>query len=242
MLKPDSYDLELNIYDDTKIIITKNQCSVSGDFFEYYKKHILPKNVLIVDFLNEIDKNPFKLQNQDIINYGKYIKDLVCEDYLDLYNQDIILKFFCEKSYKLPVEYKTKFQKSLEEINDIWNSINNTFPIFFYRKMDKHLNTRYKFEDISKELKNPNIVPNSLLYDFVKLIGMSTDEFIKAANTGSSAEQETLRKKINRLVDNKINKPFYDFYKTEKIALDLSFNSGNTSFIVQSENGEALML
>lgn len=49
-------------------------------------------------------------------------------------------------------------------------------------------------------------------------------------------------KKINRLVNEKINKPFHDFYQTETISLDLSFNAGTISFMVQSEDGEALML
>ena len=91
-------------------------------------------------------------------------------------------------------------------------------------------------------MKNAGASPNSLLYDFVKLIGVLPDDFVAAARSGISAKQESQRKKINRMVDEKINRPFNDFYQTETVSLDLSFNAGNVSFTVQSEEGETLLL
>lgn len=58
---------------------------------------------------------------------------------------------------------------------------------------------------------------------------------------GTSPKQETLWQRINRLVNDKINISFRDFYQTEIINLDLSFNAGVVSFVIQSEGGETLM-
>ena len=116
-------------------------------------------------------------------------------------------------------------------------------PVFFYRKADKHLSTSYKLEDVEKELRGgPTVAPNSLLYDFVKLIEIPFEDFITAARSGSSSKQVSLRRKINRLVNGKINIPFHSFYQTETITLDLEFNGGIVSFVVRSEDGEALMI
>lgn len=112
----------------------------------------------------------------------------------------------------------------------------------FYRKADKHLNTSYKVEEVEKELQGAGIAPNSLLYDFVRLIDVNSNDFITAVRSGSSPMQETLRRRINKQVENKINKPFHDFYQTETITLYLAFNAGVISFVVESEDGEALML
>ena len=63
-----------------------------------------------------------------------------------------------------------------------------------------------------------------------------------AVRSGSLPSQESLRRRINRLVNDKINTPFRNFYQTETITLDLGFNAGVVSFVVTSEDGEALML
>lgn len=83
----------------------------------------------------------------------------------------------------------------------------------FYRKADKHLNTSYKLDDVEKQLKGPAVAPDSLLYDFVKLIGVSPDDFVAAVRSGSLPKQESLRRRINRLVNDKINAPFAIFIR-----------------------------
>lgn len=130
----------------------------------------------------------------------------------------------------------------MENAIDKWFLIKKVFPVFFFRNADKHLNTTYKLEDIDKELMNPLSVPNSLLHNLIKLIGVSHEEFLLAAKSGIQPVQETARQRINRLVNEKINKEFHDFYQTEQISLYISFNLNGVSFMVQSADGEALML
>ena len=133
-------------------------------------------------------------------------------------------------------------KNSVDIAKEKWLQIIGLLPSFFYRKADKHLNTSYKLEDVEKELKSSSAAPNSLLFDFVKLIGIPQEDFLLASRSGSSARQESLRRRINKLVEEKINKPFRDFYLTESITLDLGFNAGVVSFAVRSEDGEALLL
>ena len=152
------------------------------------------------------------------------------------------MEFFHARVSKIPADRREEFGEKLGRARDAWFAISCMLPVFFYRKADKHLNTSYKLEDVEKELKGPAVAPNSLLYDFVKLIGVSAEDFVTAVRSGSLPKQETLRRRINRLVNDKINTPFHDFYQTETITLDLGFNSGVVSFVVQSEDGEALML
>ena len=159
-----------------------------------------------------------------------------------MYQQQKSLNFFRTRTTKIPVEYREEFEHKLDSIYNTWSEIKSMFPVFFYRKSDKHLNTLYKLEDVEKELKASTVAPNSLLYDFVKLLGISVEDFVLAVRTGNIPKQESLRRKINRLVEEKINRPFHDYYQTEKINLDLGFNAGVLSFAVQSEDGEALML
>ena len=164
------------------------------------------------------------------------------KEQLDLHRRTFSLEFLSSRTRKLSAEYRSQFQETLHVALDTWSMLLCMFPRFFYRKSDKHLSAKYKMEEVEKELKSPTAAPNSLLYNFVKLIGVSSEEFIEAVRSGSVATQESLRRRINRLVDKIINKPFSEFYRTEKIKLDLSFNAGVVSFAVQSDDGEALML
>ena len=127
----------------------------------------------------------------------------------------------------------------------IYRKKGDVFYIVFlhrFRRADKHLRTTYKADEIEKELKSPASYPTSLLPDLVKLIEVSNDEFILAAKTGILPQQGTLRRRINRLIDTKINQEFRKFYEIEEIKLDIEFNAGIISFMVRSGDGETLSL
>ncbi len=241
-LKPTSDEIRRGLVDETKVIITKERCTVAGGFLEFCRQNIMTYFGAIVDILNELGNNPFQLKDQDLVRYRSYKKELEQEESLDLYRRTLALKFLYSQMTRIASEYKEKLKEALDTAQEIWYSLLDMFPTFFYRNSDKHLESSYKFEEIEKETKNATIVPNSLLHDFVKLIEISPDDFISACKTGTTPNQETLRKRINRFVNEKINKPFHDFYQTETISLDLSFNGGVISFMVQSEDGEALTL
>lgn len=241
-LKPDAKETADGICSDTLVEISKTQCTITGGFLDYYLQHAWHHFEAVINFLDEINTNPMQLKDQELTSYKSYRQEFLQKESLDLYRRMTALEFFHARVSKIPADRREAFGEKLGCARDVWFTISCMFPVFFYRKADKHLNTSYKLEDVEKELKGPAVAPNSLLYDFVKLIGVPSEDFITAVRSGSSPKQETLRRRINRLINDKINTPFHDFYQTETITLDLGFNAGIVSFVVQSEDGEALML
>lgn len=241
-LKSDSQEIDEGICSDTMVEISKTQCVVTGGFFDYYIQHVWPKFEMVVKLLEEINTNPMQLKDQELTSYKSYKQEFFQKEKLDLYRRMTALEFFYARVSRVQAERRKEFEDKLGSARNAWFALMCMFPVFFYRKVNKHLNTSYKLEDVEKELKGPTVAPNSLLFDFVKLIGVTPEDFTLATRSGSSAKQETLRRRINKLVNEKINIPFCEFYQTETITLDLGFNSGVVSFVVQSEDGEALML
>lgn len=241
-LKPDTKEIANELHTDTLVEISKSHCTVTGGFLDYYLQHVWSKFDAVVKYLDGINANPLQLKDQELTSYRTYKQELLKNEQIDLYQIMSALEFFRTRIPKLPAERRKEFENTLGSARDSWLDVLGMFPMFFYRKADKHLNTSYKLDDVEKQLKGPAVAPDSLLYDFVKLIGVSPDDFVAAVRSGSLPKQESLRRRINRLVNDKINAPFRNFYQTETITLDLGFNSGVVSFVVTSEDGEALML
>lgn len=241
-LKPNSQEVSEGICSTTSVEITKGHCIITGGFMDYYLQKVFPKFEAIVDFLEGINVNPMKLRDQELNTYKANKQEFMLKEKLDLYRRKKTLDFFRARVSKIPTDYVEEFREKLDCAYNAWSAMLCMLPVFYYRKSHRHLNTSYRIDDVEKELKNPASFPNSLLHDFVKLIGISPEDFAVAVRSGSLPRQETLRRRINRLVNDKINMPFRKFYQTEKITLDLGFNSGVVSFVVQSEDGEALML
>lgn len=242
VLKPDDNEIKKGLSIDTRVEISKNGCVVTGGFWDYYKKCGLVSSMAVANFLNQIGGNPFQLSIQELTSYKKHRDALLQDNKIDIYQHMAALEYFHAKVNNIATEYRDEYKNVLQEARERWFSLLTMFPVFYYRKSDRHLNTMYKFEEVEKELKGSSVAPNSLLYDFVKLVGVSAEDFLEAVRLGTTARQESLRRKINKRIEEKINKPFGDFYQTEKITLDLGFNAGSISFVVQSEEGEALML
>lgn len=241
-LKHDTKEIVNELHTDTLVEISKSHCTVTGGFLDYYLQHVWPKFDAVVKYLDEINANSLQLKDQELTSYRTYKQELLKNEQIDLYQIMSALEFFRTRILKLPSERRKTFENTLSSARDSWSDALGMFPMFFYRKADKHLNTSYKLEDVEKQLKGPAVAPDSLLYDFVKLIGISPNDFVTAVRSGSLPSQESLRRRINRLVNDKINTPFRNFYQTETITLDLGFNAGVVSFVVTSEDGEALML
>lgn len=242
-LKPDVQENAKGLCSDTLVEISKEHCMISGGFFDYYLQKVWPEFEKVVSFLDEINANPMQLRDQELASYRLYKQEFLQREELDLYRRTNALGFLHARDSKIPTDHREDFKEKLGRARDSWNDISCMLPVFFYRKADKHLSTSYKLEDVEKELRGgPTVAPNSLLYDFVKLIEIPFEDFITAARSGSSSKQVSLRRKINRLVNGKINIPFHSFYQTETITLDLEFNGGIVSFVVRSEDGEALMI
>ena len=238
-IKPSSEDIVLS---DTTIILSKNNYELTGGFLDHYHNSVKG----YVDTLNEIIEsfggNPFKLRDQELTNYKAHVTALKDSDSLNVPRFLNALTYFHNKQNSVFAEIRASFVEALENVEAKMHDYLLNLPHFFYRNADKHLQTTYKLEDAEKELKGAAVNPNSLLLSFVSLIGVSNDEFLSAVRSGATPQQVSNRKKISRLVEEKINKPFHDFYQTEKISLDLDFNTNLVSFTVQSEDGAALML
>ena len=241
-LKPSSEDKSVGIDSDTTIEITSTTAAVSGGLLLYYQNSLYHEFKSFADFLEGIGNNPLQLQGQELTTYKKHINELCDNTILDLHHRMVALEFLYARANRFPTASREEYRSKLEEIKNKWVMFVSILPSFFYRKVDKHLNTVYKYADIEKELSTPTSYPNSLLSNLLKAIGTTPDDFLLAARSGSTAPQESMRRKINRLVNDKINIPFNDFYQTEEILLDIGFNSGIVTFSVQSNDGESLFL
>lgn len=242
ILKSTSNDVEIGISADTSIEITKNSYSATGGLLEFYIATFYPLIDEIFELLGALNTNPLQLRDQELSNYQTYYNELKNQSKIDIPLRTNAFDFLSKKADKIAVEKRESLIEKTKQAKEQWLELINKLPVFFYRKSDKHLNTTYKFEDIDKELKNPNSYPNSLLSDLIKVIGVSNDEFLSASRSGITPNQENIRRKINRLINERVNQKFKEFYGTEEIFLDVGFNNGVISFVIQSNNGSALML
>lgn len=242
VLKSTDEDEALGITDDTIIKITKNSYAATGGILSCFLQMVQPYVDTIIEILGGPGVNPMQLRDQEWTNYQTYYNDLKAKDRIDIPRKTAAFDFLQSRVSRIAKEKQDELKKSVDIAKEKWLQIIGLLPSFFYRKADKHLNTSYKLEDVEKEMKSSTAAPNSLLSDFVKLIGIPQEDFLLASRSGSTARQESLRRRINKLVEEKINKPFRDFYLTESITLDLGFNAGVVSFVVRSEDGEALLL
>lgn len=242
VLKPTSNDINMGISADTRIEITKNSYSATGGLLEFYLSTFYPLIDEIFELLGALNANPLQLKDQEWSNYQVYYNEIKNRDKIDIPLRTNTFDFLSRKVEKIAADKREQLIEKSNQTKEQWSELINKLPVFFYRKSDKHLNTTYKFEDIDKELKNPNSYPNSLLSNLIKVIGITNDEFLLASRSGMTNTQESLRRKINRMINEKINQKFNDFYGTEEIFLDMGFNNGTISFVIQSNNGSSLML
>ena len=222
---------------DTKIIISKDSCLATGGILEYYNNNIRQYiNTLIENF----GENPFKLNGNDYTNYHSNILILQKEDSLDIRGINKVFVYLSSHFKKNQV--KGKALQSYSRLKLEWNSTLALLPTIFYRNSDKILKTQYKIDEVKKELSSPNAYPNSLLSDFIKLIKISKEDFIMAVESGTSGPKITIRERINKNIEKKINEKFKYFYTTESISLNVRIDSNTVCFSVQSGEGETLLL
>ena len=242
VLKPSSDEVASGITEDTKVELTCTSAKVTGGFFLYYLQTLHDEFVKFVTFLDEESRNPFQAKDQDLVTYKACKSEMQDSTSLDLYARMETLGFLNTKAGSFPSAKRQDYKDRLELLRNKWFKLLSLLPTFFYRKSDKHLNAIYRLEDVDKELKNAAANPSSLLYSFVELIEIPIDDFLTAVKSSTESRAETLRMRIQRKVEEKINQPFYDFYQTEKVSLHIRFYPNEVSFFVQSDDGEALML
>ena len=242
VLKPSEDDINGGIFEDTKIDISKNGYLATGGLLTYYLREVHPAVEAVTTILGGASANPLQLSDSEYNNYRTYYRELQDKTKIDIPRRTEAFSFLLTRANRIAAEKREPLKQSIETAQSKWQLLIQRLPSFFYRKADKHLSPLYKYEDIEKELKAPNSYPNSLLSDFVRAIGITNEDFLLAAKVGTASTQETVRNRIRRQVDAKINNGFHDFYPTEEVYLDLAFNSGTISFMVQSSNGESLSI
>lgn len=241
-LKPSEKDKDKGMLNDTTIEITKDSYEAVGGILLYIQQVIQSDIETLIGILGPVGTNPLQLRDQEWANYKIYYDELNKKDKLNLPRVTAAFNFIEKRIGKISAEKQDDLKQDIENCKTKWTTIIGALPTFFYRNEDKQLFSKYKYEDVEKELKNPDAVSKSLLDAFVRLIDIPIEDFLLAARPGSSGTQSTIRRRIRNSIEEKINQPFQDFYHTERISLDLDFNGGIISFLVQSENGEALML
>lgn len=242
ILKPSNKDIKSGIIKDTLVEISESKHITTGGMLEYYLQTVYSRLEDLVLLLDSIGTNPFQFNEQNLKKYQDYKKNMLMREYLDIPSINSALAFLQIHVMLFSSEKRDELIQAVEVAKDKWGKMLDIFPIFFCRKSDKHLKEIYELNDIEKELNGHGDISSSLLYDFVKLLDLSFEDFLIAVRPGITPIQETLRRKIKQLVDKTINKQFCDFYQTEKVSLDVSFNSGTITFLVQSANGEAFVL
>ena len=241
VIKPSENDISNGITEDTYINLSKGNYELRGGLFKYFENTVRGSVDAFIAIITGLGSNPFQLRDQDFINYRDYVALLSNKENLNIPKFSYVLSYFHNKSGNVPKEHKEAFVNALTDVEDKIKKLLVLLPSFFFRKTDKHLKTTYKLDEVEKEIK-PTTSSVGLLFDFVNIIGISPDEFISAVKSGSLPQQISIRNKINRLINERINEPFQEFYKTEPIYLGADFNTNTVSFTIQSENGAALLL
>ena len=242
ILKANADEITLGATTDTQIIFKKSEYVATGGILQLYDSIVGDSIFNAIEFLDTLSNNPFQLSAQEITTYQASRSELLKKDSLNIPKITTALEYMKSKISKLGKTHQEEFQRLILGAQKLWFSLIEMIPSVFYRKADKHLNASYKIDEIEKELGNPTFNPNSLLRELVKVIGISTSDFIAASRSGNSATQVSLRRRINKLIDERINKKFKDFYQTEEVSLLFDSNNGISVFAVETNEGQALIL
>lgn len=242
VLKPTQTDVKLGITKDAIIILKKNSFTASGGLLEYYNQVARDAANALLEVLHRNGSNPFKLRDKELTAYSTYVNELKRAEYLNIPQLLTAIDWLHRRSSQIPTELKDDFISAIEALEAKLRSFMAVLPTFFYRKSDRHLKTSYKSDEIEKELNTPSVTTTDLLFSFVTLAKIPYDDFVLASKSGTTPRQATLRDRIKRLVETNINQKFQSFYQTEAITVSLDFNAGTVSFLVQSNDGDTLML
>ena len=215
LLKPSAEDIALGITDESTIEITHDKMTVSGGLLSYYESTISEAVVAVSDMLNLIGGgNPLKLSSHDLPHYQLHKAELSSKDTLDLLHKFVSLQYMVDHRSSIPAASQKAFKETTDNAANHLYHILGLLPQFYFRDSGKNLRTVYKLEDVQKELADGAKGQTSLLYDFVRLIEIPQEDFVLAVQNGNDGRQTSIRSKIKRQIDRKINDDFRAFYTT----------------------------
>ena len=239
-LYPAQMDLEAGISEKTVIELTKYKGVITGGILGFYRDNFYNLFVKVLEFLKDIGNDVFRFNKDELRDYEQLIQEMLDDSYINFYNIMNFLRILEKRSGHFSVDKQSDLNRYINLMKDKWNLIVARLPIFFYRRSDKSLKGTYTLDEVRNEFKKE--YNTSLLKDFIKLAGVTEEEFLISVKASTSSIAESLRDRIQRNVDANINVKFGKFYKTERVYLKLSFNNDSVSFLVRTEEGEALKL
>lgn len=237
ILRPTLEDKKLGIISDSKIVITKDTHITTGGLYDYYLTHVKED---VDNFLSVMENNPFKLRDQEYTNFRTYIETLKAAEFIHIKRLATLFSVFENWIPRAETNNVEKIKALFAPLKEKWLDIKKRIPSVFYRNGNKILKSSYTLDEVQKELTNPNSYPNSLLYALVQVIGISNSDFIKAVQTGNAGSKITLRDRIVRAIESKINNEFHKFYSAEKVYLSAVMDANIITFSVRTSDGEAL--
>ena len=240
VLKPTTDELKIKeLCKDTVISITAIRYEATGGIVDYYLHHVSPAIVKLCETLGQ----SISVTRSRISELHKLYHYSQKTDNIDIRQITLALNFINTRKDKAKQDIKEAVVKELPTAKEKWDTLLNMLPSVFYNESDKALKSQYKYEDIKKEFQNSSAYPDSLLSEFLKLIQISKEEFLTAAQTGITGQKNTIRKKnsaqyrfvypINLFQNSMMQKAFIS---------PVDFDSNVVYFSVQSNNGQSLLL
>lgn len=126
----------------------------------------------------------------------------------------------------------------LDDTIDLVENIISTIPVFFYHSTEKYLKSSYQLLEIAPpEKNNQNISlsnkPNDLFLDLLSISGIDRQETINVLSTQDQALRERFRNKASKSLEEKVMKPFREFYKRNTEEMSLYFRlDGQTLHVI----------
>jgi len=184
-LKHNQEEIDKGAISDTQIYITKDLYEATGGIVYYFKNIVANHLNSLVELLKTISNNPFNLSGQDYNNYTSYLTEAQKEDKLDFYKIFGFITMCKNRANYVPQDNRQTFKNLLNDLQVAWETFIRAFPTFFYRSINKTLNSSYKYDEINNELNDANLNPNSLLRELVKIIGIPKEDFLSACQHGN---------------------------------------------------------
>ena len=240
VLKPTIEEVrEDTILTDTDIFVSNNRIEITGGLLDFYNKTARFEFIKLFEMLGS---NPFGCTSSELVQYRDYEKYINDNHNINMIKTKQMLAYLDRQINQSKSDNKEMWKRQLDCSKQCWDSVYKTIPIVFLRRDNKILKQEYVYDDVKKELEGVSGYNNSLLKDFVRLIGISNEDFILATQNGRTSTQVSLRNKIRRRLNSTINKEFSEFYSTESIEISIDFNGGIIYYTVRSSEGEDLYL
>lgn len=189
----------------TTVTLTKDTFSVAGALLDFYAQVIIP---LANEFKTITGNNPLDLKDTALHDSNTHMRVLSEQKPLNLRRYQAAMTFFEARLKKIKSEKAEEIRSAFDLLNEQWMFVKGLFPVFFYRRNARVLKQKYTYDEVQKELESPQEHTDSLLSAFVKVIGVSAEEFLLAAKSGRAGPQVTVRARITRAIENNINRKF----------------------------------